>query len=68
MINGLLFLTGVALFLAGIGISACFGIKVYYVDNDTENATLYFFLGIVALIPEIIYLIILLKYFANCGT
>ena len=64
----LLILTGVALLMAGIGTLACCAIKSYYVDNYKENAALYFFLGIVSLIPEIAYLLILLKKFANFGT
>jgi len=68
MTINLLILTGVALLMAGMGTLACCAIKFYYVDNDKENASLYFFLGIVSLIPEIVYLLILLKKFANFGT
>jgi len=68
MTINLLILTGFALLLAGVGIMACCAIKFYCVDNDKENALLYFYLGIVSLIPEIVYLICLLKKFANFGT
>lgn len=64
----LLILTGVALIMAGIGTLGCCAIKSYYADGDKDNASLYFYLGVVSLIPLIIYLLVLLKKFANFST
>ena len=52
-------LTGVAILIAGISALAGAAIQYYYVKKDKENAALYFYLGMLSMIPEIMYLIIL---------
>ena len=62
----LLVLTGVILLMAGIGVFACFGLLYYYYySGNKENAGLYFFLGTLSMLPEVIYLFLLLRIFVS---
>lgn len=54
-------IAGVAIMVGGVAAGGLFCCEKYYCDNQKENALLFFAVGVVSMLPIVLYLFVLLK-------